>query len=486
MEIGMSDSPSAKLSISHKWKEISDLPEDLDSLRDRELESLCEVWAKEKESIGDDKRVTDFNTELAREWAIETGIVEGVYTLDRGITRTLIERGIDSAYIPHDATNRDPELVARIIQNHAEVLEGLFAFVKGGLGTSYVKELHSALLRNQDTVVVFDPSGQPFETRLERGLYKAMPNNPLRPDGSVHEYCPPEHVASEMDRLVHFHHQHATRVTRPHIEAAWLHHAFTQIHPFQDGNGRVARAIASLVFIKDGFFPLVVNRDDREKYIGALESADQDGLSPLVRLFSLIQKRALTKAIGRAVDIKPVGTVDEALAATRDMLVDLGRIIPAQYLTAKELAGNLANAVLGKFNGIAKRLIDDISRVSPTFVFSVEMLYQAPSNDIRPVAEKLKYDPNFSDFDQSVVLTLKAGDVASMIVVSFHGVGAAFRGLLVAVAYFQVGDAAAVPISEDVFRISYRETLNEIWPRFEKWLEPCIVEGIAHWRRTLV
>ena len=121
MEIAMSDSPSAKLSISHKWIEISDLPEDLDSLRDRELESLCEVWAREKESIGDDKRVKDFNTELAREWAIETGIVEGVYTLDRGITRTLIERGIDSAYIPHDATNRDPEFVARIIQNHAEI-----------------------------------------------------------------------------------------------------------------------------------------------------------------------------------------------------------------------------------------------------------------------------------------------------------------------------------------------------------------------------
>ena len=488
MEIGMSDSPSAKLSISHKWKEISDLPKDLDSLRDRELESLCEVWAKEKESIGDDKRVKDFNTELAREWAIETGIVEGVYTLDRGITRTLIERGIDSAYIPHDATNRDPELVARIIQNHAEVLEGLFAFVTGerGLSTSYVKELHSALLRNQDTVVVFDPSGQPFETRLERGLYKAMPNNPLRPDGSVHEYCPPEHVSSEMDRLIEFHRQHAKRGTQPHIEAAWLHHAFTQIHPFQDGNGRVARAIASLVFIKDGFFPLVVNRDDREKYIDALESAYHGDLSPLVRLFSQLQKRALTKAIGRAVDVRPVSTVDEALAATRDMLVDLGRIIPAQYLTAKELAGNLANAVLGRFNGIAKRLFDDISRVSPTFVFSVEMLHQAPSNGIRPVAEKLKYDPNFSDFDQSVVLTLKAGDVASMIVVSFHGVGAAFRGLLVAVAYFQIGDAAAVPISEDVFRISYQETQNEIWPRFEKWLAPCIVEGIANWRRTLV
>lgn len=124
----------------YKWKVISDLPADLDRLRDRELESLCEVWAKEKESIGNDTRVTDFSAELAREWAIETGIVEGVYTLDRGITQTLIERGIDSAYIPHNAKNRDPELVARIIQNHADVLEGLFAFVTGErlLSTSYI------------------------------------------------------------------------------------------------------------------------------------------------------------------------------------------------------------------------------------------------------------------------------------------------------------------------------------------------------------
>jgi Fic family protein len=488
MEIGMSDSPPAKPSISYKWKEISDLPEDLDSLRDRELESLCEVWAREKERIGDDKRVKDFNAELAREWAIETGIIEGVYTLDRGITQTLIERGIDSSYIPHDATNRDPELVARIIQNHAEVLEGLFAFVTGerALSTSYIKELHSALLRNQDSVVVFDSSGQAFETRLERGLYKTMPNNPLRPDGTVHEYCPPEHVAAEMDWLIEFHQQHAKRGTRPHIEAAWLHHAFTQIHPFQDGNGRVARAIASLVFIKDGFFPLVVNRDDREKYIDSLESADHDDLSTLVHLFSQVQKRALTKAIGRAVDIRPVASVEEALTATRDMLVDLGRIIPAEYLLAKEHAQNLANATNNKFGGIVSRLANDISRVDPGYVFSIGVLDQAPSNEIRPVAEKLKYDPNFSDYHRSVVLSLKSAGATSRVVVSFHGVGAAFRGLLVAVAYFQVGDGPAVPISEDVFRISYQEPWDLVLPRFQKWLEPCIVEGIANWRRTLV
>ena len=241
-----------------------------------------------------------------------------------------------------------------------------------------------------------------------------------------------------------------------------------------------------MVFIKDGYFPLVINRDDLVKYIDALESADRGDLSSLVALFSKIQKRALTKAVGRAVDVRPVKTVDEALTATRDMLVDLGRIIPAQYLTAKQHAQNLSSLVLNKFNGMTERLSNDISRVNSAFAFSAGVFGQAPSNEIRSVAEKLKYDPNISDFHQSVVLNLKAGDVTSKIVVSFHGVGAAFRGLLVAVAYFQVGDGAAVPISEDVFRISYQESWDEIVPRFEKWLEPCIVEGIAQWRRTLV
>ena len=42
------------------------------------------------------------------------------------------------------------------------------------------------------------------------------------------------------------------------MEAAWLHHRFVQIHPFQDGNGRIARALSTLIFVKAGWFPLVV------------------------------------------------------------------------------------------------------------------------------------------------------------------------------------------------------------------------------------
>jgi hypothetical protein len=111
----------------YRWEEIADLPPELRTYRDRELEALAQVWEEQRVTIGSEESIGEFHRQLAREWSIETGVIEGVYTLDRGVTRTLIERGIDAALIPHTATNLDPELVARIIQAHAEVLKGCSA-----------------------------------------------------------------------------------------------------------------------------------------------------------------------------------------------------------------------------------------------------------------------------------------------------------------------------------------------------------------------
>lgn len=472
--------------MSHKWREIADLPNDLDFLRDRELESLSQVWAAQKATIQDQDRIKAFNAKLQREWAIETGIIEGVYTLDRGITQTLIERGIDSAFIPHGTTNRDPELVSAIIQAHADALEGLFAFVAGEreLSTSYVKELHSALLRHQDVITVFN-NGQAFEAPLDKGAYKKLPNNPTRPDGAIHEYCPPEHVASEMDRLIELHQQHERTGVSPHVEAAWIHHAFTQIHPFQDGNGRVARAIASLVFIKNELFPLVVTRDDREKYIDALEAADRGDLSQLAELFSRMQKRALTKAIGRSVDVKPVHSVDEAISATRDLLVNVGRIIPPEYMTAKDHAGQLMAVTSHSLQQLVIKLNASVARANSEFRFTVSPIPVSEA-EIRSIAAKLQYDPNLGEYCQAMATTLSAGGVASQIAVCFHGVGSAFRGLIVVAAFFRTGPGAVTPLTDDILRIDYKESLNDVRARYSQWLDQALIKGLAEWRRTLV
>src|SRR5262249_30807162 len=160
-------------------------------------------------------------------------------------------------------------------------------FVRGDrpLSKSYIHEMHTALLRNQGTSTVVDQFGNAFESQLIKGRYKERPNNPLRPDGTVHEYCPPEHVESEMDRLLVMHREHERCAVPVEVEAAWLHHRFTQIHPYQDGNGRVGRSVASLVFLKEGWFPVVVTREDRTRYIDALEVADGGDLRSLVAFF---------------------------------------------------------------------------------------------------------------------------------------------------------------------------------------------------------
>ncbi len=472
--------------IFHHWKPIEDISGDPERFRDRELEALWRAWSDQRKTLNVAESLAEFNEQLSREWAIETGVIEGIYTLDKGVTQTLIEVGIDSSYIGHEATNKNPELVARTVRAHAGVLEGLFQFVKDErlLSTSYIKELHAQLLKYQTTTEAIDQFGRVFEVELRKGDYKTLANNPTRKDGSIHEFCPPEHTASEMDRLIEIHAKQQGEL-RPELQAAWLHHAFTQIHPFQDGNGRVARALASLVLIKAGLFPLLVTRDDKARYITSLEAADEGDLGDLVQIFSRLQKRALTRAIGLAIDLRPASNALEAVDATRDLLMSLDRIVPTEWLKAKTFADALATTSFDKLLRVEQMLKASIVNASDPFEFQVARVHP-PDELIRALATGLRYEPDFEQYHRAFELNLRHRGRTALIVVSFHGVGESFRGLLAVSAYFQSGEKNAVILSDDILRISYMADPENLQRRFNEWLEAAITKGIELWRRTLV
>ena len=240
--------------VKYRWSPIKDWVEGWQELAMEELEGLAGIWKEQRGRLEHSSELKEFNKRLQRQWAIETGILENLYTLDRGITQLLIERGIKASLIPHGTSDRPVSHVVDLIKDQHEVVKGLFDFVgqTRQLSTSYIKEIHQALTAHQECVEARDPEGRYLQVPLRRGVWKQRPNNPQREDGSVHEYCPPEHVASEMDRLMEMHEDHLEQGVPPEVEAAWFHHRFTQIHPFQDGNGRVARALATLVFLREG------------------------------------------------------------------------------------------------------------------------------------------------------------------------------------------------------------------------------------------
>jgi prophage maintenance system killer protein len=475
----------------HRWSPLADLPEDWSSLSDGELRALTDVWIEQSNELAAKEAVEEFTKRLCREWAIETGVIEGAYTLARGVTQTLIEQGIRAELIGREDTDRDPAEVAAMIQDHLDALDGLFAFVKGEreLTVGYIKELHAALMRHQPTHRVQDQFGQFFDAPLEKGTYKTQPNNATRPDGGVHEYCPPEHVASEMDRLVALHREHVTGNVAAEIEAAWLHHVFTQIHPFADGNGRVARALASLVFLRRKAFPFVVRRDDRNRYIAALESADSGDIGAVVGFLVRSQRRSLIAGIHAIPTIfasqTGPGTVEEEVSTVRRLLLSKGEITPRDWESTKQIAGYLVALSSGRLNAVSKLLKTELAefhqRRGPFAAYVGGG--QAPTN-LQSVAEALGYYPNVAEWHQGAELNL-VWRSHTKIIVSLHALGKKYRGIIVAVLLYLAAGQATQILSEEMFQVNYKDKPEDAERRFQAWLEPALARALAMWRETL-
>jgi len=98
------------------------------------------------------------------------------------------------------------------------------------------------------------------------------------------EHRPPEPVAvpGMMQKLVEW--LNATNYKSPLAAAAYAHHQIAAIHPFVDGNGRVARLLMNLILLRSGYPIVNIRREDRTRYYEALSFADAGIYDLLVEL----------------------------------------------------------------------------------------------------------------------------------------------------------------------------------------------------------
>lgn len=262
------------------------------------FDNIYPSWERRRKELQKNEgQYERFMEQLKRKQAIDTGIIERMYDLKKGITETFIKEGFVDSYLQHGDTDIEPNLLMKYLGDNFEAIDFIFDFVKNDrqLSVGYIKELHSLITRHQDMTDAMDQFGNHIKIYLRKGEFKIAPNNPIR-GHTLYHYCPPEQVASEMDRLVGIY-NHELGNAHILVKAAFLHHAFVQIHPFQDGNGRIARLLASFVLIKEGLFPLSIDRDERSQYIDALERADQRDYQWLIDVFSNNQILSIERAL---------------------------------------------------------------------------------------------------------------------------------------------------------------------------------------------
>ncbi len=90
--------------------------------------------------------------------------------------------------------------------------------------------------------------------------------------GSRHLPPPKEAVADAMDALFHCIKEEPSAAVR----AVLGHYLFVFIHPYMDGNGRMARFLMNALFASGGYSWTIIENTKRDQYMDALRIADEE------------------------------------------------------------------------------------------------------------------------------------------------------------------------------------------------------------------
>lgn len=484
---------------SIEWRPIADLPSDWASSLDLpEVHAQVNAWKAKADELRQKEQFEHFLERLHRQWAIETGVIEGVYYVNDPGTKTLIDHGFDAALLGHGETDQPPADVIAKIKDQYNALQLLYDFIGGDrpFGTWYVKELHQLLTAHQPTYVARNTLGNTVTRELPRGEWKLWPNDV---DGTVLRFCPPEHVASEMDRLVELYAAHKELGVPPDVEAAWLHHRFTLIHPFTDGNGRVARCLATLVLLREHWFPFVVTRSDRDNYIATIRQADLGDLRPLVAFIGTLQRRAIREALSLAeAAMSGKAEVRRVLESVKEKLETRRLEKQRQAEHASQLAESLRELAQQRLQDVADEVLEFLTPEGPSFNAYADGARWKTDRDFwfkRQIVQCAgeKYFANTDRYRSWARLTIET-DQRTELLLAFHGIGRGDTGVLgcAAMSYTrfpsaengtEVGDVTG--LTYEPFEFAETEDPTSVQKRFSTWLENAVAAGLDYWRRSL-
>jgi len=286
--------------------------------------------------------------------ALDTGAIEGLYHVDRGFTMTVAMQSLAWEQAIEERGANVRELFEAQLAAYEIVLDA--ATQARPITEAWIRTLHEVLCAPQKTFRVLTDMGWQ-EQELPKGQYKSRPNHVRLTDGTLHAYAPVDQVSTEMHRLLEQIRTPEFEAAHPVLQASYCHYAFVVIHPFADGNGRVARALASAFFYRAQSIPLVIFENQRPAYLDSLRAADLGDFRPFISFF-----------LDRGID---------TMQLVSESLITVGVTKP------EELAKRIADSVLQKWNGLSESELRAISR----------RILERISHDFKKKAELLEHGP---------------------------------------------------------------------------------------------
>ena len=143
------------------------------------------------------------------------------------------------------------------------------------LTETFIRQLHHTLLREDYTMYRQSPDGATTSYVIHAGVYKTRPNSVITVTGERFEYASPEETPALMSDLVKWYNDEEQKAEMSPIElAAVFHYRYIRIHPFEDGNGRIARLLVNYILTRYHYPMIVVKSKDKDRYLTALNRCD--------------------------------------------------------------------------------------------------------------------------------------------------------------------------------------------------------------------
>lgn len=161
------------------------------------------------------------------------------------------------------------------------LIEKLAEEAERPLTEQQIKNLNGVILVRPFWKDAITQDGQNTRRLIRVGDYKEFPNSVRLSNGELFEYASPIETPILMQELIDWYRDEGKSL-HPVTLAAMLHYKFVRIHPFDDGNGWLARLLMNYVLLSNNLPPVIIKSNDKVNYLRALNRPDAGDYEPFV------------------------------------------------------------------------------------------------------------------------------------------------------------------------------------------------------------